>query len=120
MANPLRGEASFEADGQTYTITMNADALVMAETVTGHPISAIVGQFDSGAHLGMTSALAWAGMSRQYGFPYADFAEKVLGWGLPVVRAAVAAAMRDAWPEKEAEPENPPKRGRTKKAAGTG
>ena len=117
----MRGEASFEADGQTYVITMNADALMMAETVTAMPISSILGLFDSGAHLGMTAALAWAGTYRQYGIPYDEFPDRVLAWGVPVVREAVSKAMQMAWPEKEeAYEENPPKRGRAKAKAGTG
>lgn len=119
MTNPMRGEASFEADGQSYVITMNADALMMAEAITAMPISSILGLFDSGAHLGMTAALAWAGTYRQYGMPYDGFPDRVLAWGVPAVRDAVSKAMQQAWPEKEdAEGDaNPQKRGRAKAKA---
>ena len=124
MTNPIRGEASFEAGEQSYTITMNADALMMAENITGMPIGAILALFDSGAHLGMTTALAWAGMFRQYAMPHDGFADRVLEWGLPTVHEAVAAAMQQSWPEKEADEEgkaaNPRKRGPGKATAGTG
>ncbi|EQA96849.1 hypothetical protein L485_22475 [Sphingobium baderi LL03] len=116
----MRGEASFEADGETYVITMNADALMMAENITGKPISTILALFDSGAHLGMTAALAWSGTYRQYAIPYDEMADRVLRWGVPMVREAVSKAMQHAWPEKEEEEANPPKRGRRKAAAGTG
>ncbi len=121
MANALRGEASFHSDDADYVITMDADALAMAEELTGKPITTIVTLFDSGAHLGMTSALAWAGMFRQHGVPWEGFRDQVLAWGLPRVRDAVAKAMQHAWPEAEkVESENPPKRDRAKKPAGTG
>jgi hypothetical protein len=121
MANAMRGEASFEGDGTTYTITMDADALAMAEEIAGKPINMVVGLFDSGMHLGMTAALAWAGLFRQYALPWEGFRSRVMEWGLPTVRNAVAAAMRHAWPEPEkGDAENPQERGRTKKPAGTG
>jgi len=119
MGNPMRGEASFQADDTTFTVTMDADALCMAEEVTGKPISTVVALFDSGAHLGMTAALAWAGLFRQYGLPWEGFREKVMSWGLPTVKDAIASAMKHAWPEPEEET-NPPKRGQAKKTAGTG
>jgi hypothetical protein len=120
MANSMRGEASFDGGDGPYTITMDADALAMAEEVTGKPISVVVGMFDSGMHLGMTSALAWAGLFRQHAFPWEGFRERVMTWGLPNVRDAVAQSMRHAWPEVEVAVPNPPKRGQTKKPAGTG
>jgi hypothetical protein len=120
MANPMRGEASFDGDGVSYTITMDADALAMAEEVTGKPINHVVGLFDSGTHLGMTSALAWAGLFRRHAFPWDSFHDQVMKWGLPVVRDAVARSMRHAWPEAEKDAPNPPKGVRTKKPAGTG
>lgn len=121
MANGMRGEATFDGDGTSYTITMDADALAMAEEITGKPISSVVGLFDSGAHLGMTAALAWAGLFRQYALPWDGFRDRVMEWGLPVVKDAVARSMRHAWPEPEkADGKNPPKRDRTKKPAGTG
>lgn len=120
MTNSMRGEASFEGDGVSYTITMDADALAMAEEVTGKPISHVVGLFDSGTHLSMTSALAWAGLFRQYALPWEGFREQVMTWGLPKVRDAVARSMRHAWPEADPDAPNPPKGDRTKKPAGTG
>jgi hypothetical protein len=119
MANPMRGEGSFHAEGTTYTGTMHADALCMAEEVTGKPISVVVALFDSGAHLGMTAALAWAGMFRQYGLPWDGFRDKVMTWGVSTVKDGVASAMKHAWPEPEKEA-NPRKRGQAKTTAGTG
>jgi hypothetical protein len=121
MANAMRGEAILKGDGVEYTITMDADALVMAEEVTGKPISTIVGLFENGAHLGMTSALAWAGLFRQYALPYEGFRDRVLAWGLPTVRDAVAASMRHAWPEADGAPSaDPQKRDQAATPAGTG
>ncbi|MGC4252432.1 MAG: hypothetical protein QM605_13480 [Sphingobium sp.] len=121
MANSMRGEATLKIGEESYTLTMDADALAMAEEVAGKPISIVIALFDSGAHLGMTSALAWAALFREYGFPWEGFRERVMQWGIPLVKDAVAKSMRHAWPEPEADDKpNPPKRGRTKTTAGTG
>ena len=85
----------------------------------GKPISVVVALFDSGAHLGMTAALAWAGMFRQYGLPWDGFRDKVMTWGVSTVKDGVASAMKHAWPEPEKEA-NPRKRGQAKTTAGTG
>lgn len=118
MANPHRGEKSFSAGEQTYTLRYSVNAICALEEESGKTVTALgVEMADPGkVGLSLLRLLLWAGLREHH----ADISLAGAGDILEAVGAAKAApiigeAFQLAFP-KETRTARPPKGGR----AGTG
>ncbi len=75
MANSLKGEVSFEADGESYTLVYSVNAIIVLEEKTGQPITRI-GDFLGGENFSFASARTffWAGLLEHH-----DISEREAG-----------------------------------------
>lgn len=62
MSNSLKGEVSFEAYGDTYTLAFPINSLIKLEERLGCGIVQIGDQLNGGASMGTIRALFWAGL----------------------------------------------------------
>jgi hypothetical protein len=123
MANPLRGQATFEHDGETLTFSYTNEAFCLVEKVTGvsffDTIEAIQKAEADGLKPKITDmrALLWGGLQEyQPKFPLLQAGDMILRGETPVL-TAMMEALNGAMPKAAEEtPANPPKKGR----AGTG
>jgi hypothetical protein len=115
-ANPLRGEASFEAEGQSYTLAYDINALVLAEEASGLDMDQLLDRLDRGLNLRVLRAVVWAGLQRDHECHLLRAGEIIGAAGIPVVAVAMRKGLMAAFPAAEkAPPENP-----RKAAGGTG
>ena len=109
MANKHRGEASFKAAGQSWTLRFNANALCEFEEVAGVAVSAV--RDASGIKFGHLRALVWAGLGfhhrRERGdiLNAGDLIDEV---GPEGIAEAVMRGLSSAFPQKEGGPASPP------------
>jgi len=72
MANPHKGELTFEADGKTYTLQYSHDALVELEEQLDRGIFSIIREIERCSsnlelvRLGMVRAIFWAGLHEHH------------------------------------------------------
>jgi hypothetical protein len=119
MANPLTGEVSFEAGGETYMLVLDVDAICNLETRLDMGIGEIVMSLNGSPRLGFLRAMLWAGLQAKH----KGISEKAAGdliplmGGLPGVSMAIGKAVSNAFaaPE-EGDSADPPQ----KEADGTG
>lgn len=117
MANPLRGQAAFDVDGEAYTLVMDVNALAEAEDALGMDIDLILAKYGQGTSVRLVRALVWAGLREKHPCSIEQAGKLVSGAGFLVAKAVLEKALLNAMPPAEAaKDENPRKRGR----AGTG
>ena len=119
MANPVRGETAFEADGKTYTLRFSANAICEMEEALGRGIGVIgqeMGSMET-ARLTTVRAVFWAGLRDHH----PDIDLKAAGdlvmaaGGIVGALALISKAFELAFPVAKTKGARPP-RGR----AGTG
>lgn len=123
MSNPLRGEASFELDGEAMTLVYNNEAFCRIEGVTGESFFDTLSEIQVAEAAGKKPkisslrVLLWAGFQdRHPEISLADAGDMVMKGKIDALNA-MSAALAGALPKvKEDTPANPRKRGR----AGTG
>jgi hypothetical protein len=123
MSNPLRGEASFELDGEAMTLVYNNEAFCRIEGVTGESFFDTLSEIQAAEAAGKKPkisslrVLLWAGFQdRHPNISLADAGDMVMTGRIDALNA-MSAALAGALPKaKEDTPANPRKRGR----AGTG
>lgn len=125
MANALRGEVSFEADGQTWTLRYSQDALCELEGALDKSIIEICADFESWKtdprkmRMAPVRALLWAGLREHH----PDLSLKEAGelmapaGGIAKVLEMTTRAMTLAWPQAETKGARPPNRASRRKAA---
>lgn len=118
MGNPLRGETPLQAGDQSYTLLLDINALAALEEQLGMMMDMILAQYQVGTSVRLVRALIWAGLQAKHPCSIEEAGAIVGAAGLPAAKAAVETALVASLPEQDAE--NPPKRGRTKAAAGNG
>ena len=118
MANPHKGELTFEADGTTYTLHYTHDALVELEDQLDRGIISIVSELERWTkdpelvRLSMVRAIFWAGLHDHH--PEIDI--KAAGelitkaGGLMVVLAMAGEGLGRAFGVPEMKGSRPPKR----------
>jgi hypothetical protein len=112
MGNPYRGEASFDALGESWTLRFNTNALCEFEEASGVKVSAI------GAGMGFKElrALLWAGLGHHHRRKRGTL-ESVGAMmdeiGAQELAALVMKAMTSAFPAKDGDAESPPQAAQT-------
>lgn len=106
MANPMRGEASIEIDGEDVPLKLDINAIVEAEMATGLSIAQIAVSLGDAMTFkaGTARALLWAGIKAggRKGFTIVA-AGKLLGEiGMEAAAKAISAALAGAFPKPEA------------------
>lgn len=111
MANQFIGDASFEADGQTYTLRLDFNAMCELEDATGENAMTIIEQYEKGEISARSlRALFWAMMREHHPEATLKDAGRLLSQAPDAIGSALAAAAPDA--EKEAKPGNRKSRGK--------
>ncbi|OYW87304.1 MAG: hypothetical protein B7Z20_05430 [Sphingobium sp. 32-64-5] len=118
MANRLRGETPLQVGDQSYTLLLDINALAALEEQLGMMMDMILAQYQAGTSVTLVRAMVWAGLQAKHPCSIEEAGTIVGNAGLPAAKAAIEAALVASLPE--ATPENPPKRDRTKAAAGNG
>jgi hypothetical protein len=128
MANPHKGELSFEADGKTYTLVYSNNALVELEDKLNRGIVDLTTEMSLWAQdptkirLGLLRAVFWAAFIEHH--PEVDL--KAAGelitkvGGVAEVTSLVGEAFARAFPDPETKDTHPPKASPIAKRVGTG
>jgi hypothetical protein len=110
MTNPLRGEASFEAGGTTFTLAYDINALVLAEEATGLEADALIERLDAGKSIKVLRAAIWAGLQLHHECHLLRAGEIMTEAGVSAAVTAMRKALMAAFPPAEkAKPGNPRK-----------
>ena len=118
MANPHRGEYSFQVGEQTYTLLFSVNSLCMLEEELGESINTIAAQINNPATVRMKTirALVWAGLQEKHPATSLDDAGRIItDASIPKAMAAVGSAFAGAFPDAE---EAGAKSARPRRAAG--
>lgn len=115
-ANPLRGEAEFEAAGERYTLSYDVNALILAEEASGMEIDKLLTALERGSSLKVLRAMIWAGLQAKHDCHLIQAGEIIQAATAGIAGDAMRKAIAGAFPPPaEAPTENPPKA-----AGGTG
>ena len=114
MANALRGEASFEADGRTYRLLYIWNAAAEFEEVAGRPLSdALLDVAREKLSAKSLRAMLWAGLREHHGDVTLQEAGRLIDRiGRREAQRVMGVALRYFFPELEAtegRPPDPPK-----------
>lgn len=119
MGNPHKGDVSFAAAGETYTLRFSVDALCELEEATGKTIVVLASDLGdaSKVSMGLLRKVIWAGLRDHHpGVDLKAAGELILAaGGVSAVMAHVGKAFALAFPEPEGDAggdQNPPKPGR--------
>lgn len=113
MANPYRGETSFDVGGKTYTLQFNSNACAELEDLLARGIVSIVQEIMSWSteperiSLKLFRALLWAGLRKHHRGMTVEMAGDLLdeAGGMLALMPPVSEAFSKTWPESDkAEP----------------
>lgn len=112
MGNPYRGEASFDALGESWTLRISTNSLCEFEKATGVKATAI------GAGMGFTElrALLWSGLGHHHRSKRGtveNVGALMDDLGSERVLALIGDAMNSAFPAKDGHAESPPQAAQT-------
>lgn len=100
MANPLKGEAVLVLeDGRKFTLTMDFEALVLAERAYDKPVEKMLADAIEGFS-GALRALLWAALRLRHSQISMDDATDILTADRMAVIGALTAALNDSMPDK--------------------
>lgn len=120
MGNPLRGQASFKAGAESYTLTFDVNIFVEIEEATGYGMGELVQRIQSNPSFGLVRAVVCGGLQAKHeGVTARRAGEIISDAGLDPVTDALKRALAQALPAPKAESGsgNPRK---ARGAAGTG
>lgn len=121
MANPLRGEAALEVDGQQLTLVIDINALCEAEEALGLDVDLMLAKYAAGTSVRMVRALVWAGLQARHPCTLDEAGGIVSRAGFLPAKAALEKALKAAMPAPEDDrTQNPRKGGRKVAGSGTG
>lgn len=118
MGNAVRGETDFQVGDRSYSLLLDVNAFCALEAELDLTTDIILAQYATGASLTMVRALAWAALQDSHPCTLEEAGRIVNQAGVAATKEAIERAMANALPEPDTA--NPPKRDRTKKAAGAG
>jgi hypothetical protein len=104
MANKERGEVSFEAGGQTWTMKIGTGAMCAIEAETGKGISEVGQELGSEktASLTLMRAVFWGSLQQHHeGTTIRDCNDLIDELGVPRVGELIGEAFQLAFPKKE-------------------
>lgn len=106
VVNPLRGEIELVVgtgdEAKTYTLRLQANAMVEAETVTGLGMGEIIAKMQQAPAIGLLRGLLWAAM-REYQpkATLADAGEIISIIGIPKAGDVLGDALKWALPDAD-------------------
>ncbi len=119
-ANPVRGEVTFEAEGQTYRLVFSTNALAALEDRLDKSVGEIGSMFETGLRLGHLRALMWAGLSDHHDVSELAAGDLIDLIGHETAGEKIGQAFVLAFPEEDASGAARPQKPAVKKTAGTG
>lgn len=128
MANPLKGEMSFDAEGKTYVLIYSNNALVELEDQLDRGIVDISQEMTSWAkqpekiRLGLLRAVFWAGFIERHPEITVKMAGELMNkiGGVAKVTEVVSEAFARAFPDPETKVEAHPPKASPNPKSGTG
>lgn len=108
MGNPQRGEASFEALGEVWTLRFNTNALAEFEEVAGVSVASLGG----GMGIRQLRAIVWCGLGfhhRRTRGNLDNVGNMIDQVGAMEMGDIITRAMSNAFPQKEGDGKSPPK-----------
>jgi hypothetical protein len=112
MANPHRGEVSFEAEGRTYTMVFNTNTICELEEETGQTIQALGGQL-ANPGMRLVRQIVWAGLRKYHpGLSMAEAGDVIDAVGAAQIGEIIGRAFTLAFPEAPGKSSSPRKAGR--------
>lgn len=104
MANKERGEVSFQALDQTWTMKIGTDAMCAMEEETGKGISEIAAELGGkSVKLSTLRLLVWAGLQHHHeGTSLKECSSLIDDVGVAAIGPLVGQAFQAAFPKKEA------------------
>ena len=112
MANPIKGEVEFEADGVPYTIRFSVDAIVQLEEKTGRTFPILAAELSDASKVSMSllRLIFWAALQdRHPGLDVKQAGELIVSaGGMTQALSLVALALERAFPkEVSSRPQKP-------------
>lgn len=100
MTNPVKGEAQLKlADGREFTLTLDFEGLVQAETAYGKPLPKLMSDAAAG-FVGAARALLWGALRAKHpGISLAD-ASAMFMTDMDTVTVALDAAVEISFPDQ--------------------
>jgi len=98
MSNPLKGEVTFDAQGETYTLAFPINSLIALEERLGCGIVNIGDQLNAGATMGTIRALFWAGLIANHNLTEADAGELMDEIGLAEAATLAGQSLSQSMP----------------------
>ena len=107
-ANPMLGEAAFDADGETFTLAYDIPALILAEDASGWDMPVLLDRLERG-NLKALRAVVWAGLQKHHPCNLLRATEIIAAARLNVVGDAMRKGIALAFPKADPDaPANPP------------
>lgn len=121
-ANTVKGEVSFNAEGQTYRLAFSTNALIALEERLDKTVAEIGAMFEQPLRLAHLRILLWAGLSDHHDVPELEAGRLMDAVGIDKVGELIGRAFVLAFPDDEegAKDGERPRKPAAKKAAGTG
>lgn len=116
MANPLKGEVGFTANGDDYILQFNTNALISLEERLGVPISRMGALLAEGVSVGAVRSMLWAGLLSRHNMSLEEAGTIMDAIGLERAAELAADALQKSMPKGDADGADRPR----KAAAGTG
>jgi hypothetical protein len=105
MANKLKGEVGFEADGQSYTLVFSVNALCELEDKLGASVSDIGGLLTRGKRFSTIRTVFWAGLVDHHpDLALKDAGRIITAIGIEQADALIGEAFGLTFPEAKALP----------------
>ena len=103
MANPIKGEVGFEADGEAYTLSFGINALCSLEDALGMSVQKVGAELQAdGLKLKTLRTVFWAGLQdRHEGVTEREAGDLMDGLGAGEVATLVVRAFAAAFPPAE-------------------
>ena len=125
MANPLRGEASFNAGASEFTLVFDVNAFCELEDETGFGVSELIDRIQDKPSFRLLRSIFCAGLQTHHPkTSIAEAGEIMSDAGLEVMKDALARALKAAMPAKDDDGDAGAKsaggKAPTRKKAGTG
>lgn len=123
MANPHRGEVTFEADGKQWTLAYSINALCVLEDALGMGIGEVVERFGNVQKLRLNTvrAVLWAGLNDHHPeVSLKQAGELIADMTLPTSIDLLGRAFSLAFPDGKDESGNPPQPGGPTNGIGPG
>ena len=102
MANPIKGEVAFEADGATWKASFSVNALCELEEALGMPVPEIGKIMTANMSIKHLRAVFWAGLLDHHGVDLSEAGRVMTLIGIEAAARVVGDAFSLAFPQEDA------------------